>query len=1222
MFDLHPLLRLVAIPGSGRGYCVTGGRVRKGEVLLTESAFCAGELRNGGGDRAMVAQFMERVHADEIAAAAGAAAAAPAAAGGGGYTGGLKPTELTTSDGEIAPCGGNLLDKAPHSAAAAAAWVQRCLDNNVYQCRREPRQSALFLGVARFNHSCDPSALNDADRAVARVRALRDLADGEEVTMSYVPVGWDLAARAAALRGYGFRCRCARCARERACDPAFSTPCGECGAGVRSMVVLAAEDATGGGDVEDCTGGSGSAEADDSIGDDGGGEDPFAARAASPCTVCGSSSPFAAPGSPVAARHAGVLAASAAVQGVLAAWDPAKDERRRVCRQAETALLLAPFATHRATLRLHRGLVRLLQAGAQPRQDGGDGSSGNGGYYHRKTSGVVLEQLREIERLDKAHGGARHRDLHFLRRVARVKARCSAAAGGAGADAGSSDAGAGGGSDDSDTDDDDAGSDAGVLRQLRAHVTARWRALCLTHFGESAASSDGGTAATAAAAAAPASFLEWACAEEEEGEGAVRWVPIGTSGERLALLDGDDEISLSGYGIGDAGCAVLCSALAGGIEPALRSLDLESNRLSAAGGASLGAALAAGAAPLLAQLDLIGNDLGTAGACALAAALAPRTQQGGGGGGCCPLLAHLDFQGNGIGDAGCAALGAAFAAGAAPLLAHLYLTSNGIEDCSALAALFGGVSPPDDGAPGRRRRRCLVHLDLAQNLIEDCSCLFSTCNRGTEEAGGSGGGGGGQEDGGVAVASSLTHLDASWNCIDADGFEALRRALLGGLDNAKQPCAPTLGVLLMEGNALSDRQCAAFCAACKLKGADGGASPEIVRAGGAPPEGGEKGSGGVAAADADAAGDDDQKLRRCLQSLASGEAVNPRVSGAEELWQAAAAPVRGPPSAGAAADAPPTGSGSNTLSELLERDGFAVAPRLFERNGGGGAAGGGGMAALSATVDRLESAGWPPVFCFMCDVVWDIICGPLWDKMEALLGTDCVLEPSVFAWSLKRTGGGASGAGSSAGGAGGAGAGQLAQDRKTIGQSFGLPHRDYPASEALFADGPLAGAPKLLNAWIPLNDATPSNGCMHVVPREFDGMFARAEDPAHMRPAAEVRGGAVCKLRFGLHGARALPAPAGSLLLWYGNTIHWGGSCSRHAEAPPRKSIAMVFRRGDVAQLEGSNAGPPLTRAAARGMSPDARLSLVARSLLLYQQWHSLHAAAVPPAIYEVTSRW
>ena len=1211
MFDLHPLLRLITIPGSGRGYCVTGGRVRKGEVLVTEGAFCAGELRDGGGDRAMVAQFMERVHADETAAAAGAAA------GGGGYTGGLKPTELTTSDGEIAPCGGNLLDKAPHSAAAAAAWVQRCLDNNVYQCRREPRQSALFLGVARFNHSCDPSALNDADSAVARVRALRDLADGEEVTLSYVPVGWDLAARAAALRGYGFRCRCARCARERACDPAFSTPCGECGAGVRSMVVQAAEDATGGGDGEDdCTDdGSGSADADgSSIGDDGG-SDPFAARAASPCTACGSSSPFATPGSPVAARHAAVLAASAAVQGVLAAWDPAKDERRRVCRQAETALLLAPFATHRATLRLHRGLVRLLQAGAQQRRGGGGDGSGNGGYYHRKTSRVVLEQLREIERLDRAHGGARHRDLHFLRRVARMRERCSAAAaaaaaaGSAGADAGSSDAGAGGGSGDSGTDDDDAGSDAGVLRQLRAHVAARWRALCLTHFGESAAS-DGGTAATAAAAAAPASFLEWACAEEEEGEGAVRWVPIGTSGSRLALLDGDDEISLSGYGIGDAGCAVLCSAMAGGIEPALRSLDLESNRLSAVGGASLGAALAAGAAPLLAQLDLMGNDLGTGGACALAAALAPRIQQGGGGGGCCPLLAHLDFQGNGIGDAGCAALGAAFAAGAAPLLAHLYLTSNGIEDCSALAALFGGVPPPDDGAPGRRRRRCLVHLDLAQNLIEDCSCLFSTCNRGTEEGScGGGGGGGGQEDGGVAVASSLTHLDASWNCIDADGFEALRRALLGGVGGAKQPCAPALDALLMEGNALSDRQCAAFCAACKLKGADDGAAPEIVRAGGGPPEAGEEGSGGATAAGADA-GDDDQKLRRCLQSLASGEAVNPRVSGAEELWQAATAP----PSAGAAADAPPTGSGSDILSELLERDGFAVVPCLFERNGGGGAAGdGGGMAALSATVDRLESAGWPPVFCFMCDAVWDLICGPLWDKMEALLGTNCVLEPSVFAWSLKRTGGNPGGAG---------GAGQLAQDRKSIGQSFGLPHRDYPASEALFADGPLAGAPKLLNAWIPLNDATPSNGCMHVVPREFDGMFARAEDPAHMRPAAEVRGAAVCKLRFGLHGARALPAPAGSLLLWCGNTIHWGGSCSRHAEAPPRKSIAMVFRRGDVAQLEGSNAGPPLTRAAARGMSPDARLSLVARSLLLYQQWHSLHAAAVPPAIYEVTSRW
>ena len=64
----------------------------------------------------------------------------------------------------------------------------------------------------------------------------------------------------------------------------------------------------------------------------------------------------------------------------------------------------------------------------------------------------------------------------------------------------------------------------------------------------------------------------------------------------------------------------------------------------------------------------------------------------------------------------------------------------------------------------------------------------------------------------------------------------------------------------------------------------------------------------------------------------------------------------------------------------------------------------------------------------------------------------------------------------------------------------------------------------------------------------------------------------------------------------------------------------MVFRRGDVAQLEG--AGEPLTRAAARALSPDGRLALVASSLLLYQQWHSLHVGAVPPAIYETTSRW
>ena len=50
------------------------------------------------------------------------------------------------------------------------------------------------------------------------------------------------------------------------------------------------------------------------------------------------------------------------------------------------------------------------------------------------------------------------------------------------------------------------------------------------------------------------------------------------------------------------------------------------------------------------------------------------------------------------------------------------------------------------------------------------------------------------------------------------------------------------------------------------------------------------------------------------------------------------------------------------------------------------------------------------------------------------------------------------------------------------------------------------------------------------------------------------------KLRFPVHGARALPAPAGTVLCWNGCTVHWGSSCSKAAPVP-RKSLAMTFRR-------------------------------------------------------------
>ena len=88
--------------------------------------------------------------------------------------------------------------------------------------------------------------------------------------------------------------------------------------------------------------------------------------------------------------------------------------------------------------------------------------------------------------------------------------------------------------------------------------------------------------------------------------------------------------------------------------------------------------------------------------------------------------------------------------------------------------------------------------------------------------------------------------------------------------------------------------------------------------------------------------------------------------------------------------------------------------------------------------------------------------------------------------------------------------------------------------------------------WLPLVDITPNNGCMYVVPRAFDPDGGRGESAAET-PAFDRRG-AVALAR----------APAGSLMAWAGNVVHWGAACEARAAArgeTPRVSLAFVFRK-------------------------------------------------------------
>ena len=179
----------------------------------------------------------------------------------------------------------------------------------------------------------------------------------------------------------------------------------------------------------------------------------------------------------------------------------------------------------------------------------------------------------------------------------------------------------------------------------------------------------------------------------------------------------------------------------------------------------------------------------------------------------------------------------------------------------------------------------------------------------------------------------------------------------------------------------------------------------------------------------------------------------------------------------------------------------------------------------------------------MYDETWNLI-RSVWKKVESLLDGPCVLEPSFTAFLLNYH------------------KDQDPDQQRYVGTNFALPHRDYTYADSVFSNGD----PKKLSVWIPLNQVTTENGCMYVVPREFDGNFDKDGSYDHLQVLTEGGLKGQQFLHFPLNGIRPLPGEAGTLMCWYGNLIHWGSSCHKGGAADPRASIALVFQRSDVLQ--------------------------------------------------------
>jgi len=289
--------------------------------------------------------------------------------------------------------------------------------------------------------------------------------------------------------------------------------------------------------------------------------------------------------------------------------------------------------------------------------------------------------------------------------------------------------------------------------------------------------------------------------------------------------------------------------------------------------------------------------------------------------------------------------------------------------------------------------------------------------------------------------------------------------------------------------------------------------------------------------------------------------------GDASFWKELARGTPGACSGGSLALRPPPDAGERTqLVGELETQGYLVYT----------AADGTGALSTSAAdlrvlvrlmaVLRAHSLNLPPVFCFMYDATWTAVMG-MWAFAEAVLGAECVLEPSVAAFKLDHA--------------------QTRAGKRYAGNNFGRPHRDYSRAEALDENGKA----RVLSVWLPLNDVTLKNGCMYVVPRQKDTGYEQA-DQGNLAPDVP------------LDGVRALaPYAAGTLMAWNGNVVHWGSACEREGALDPRASLALVFRRADVPP---DPAAPPISRAEAGAMGTSERLRLVAKALGFFSAWYDV----------------
>ena len=187
------------------------------------------------------------------------------------------------------------------------------------------------------------------------------------------------------------------------------------------------------------------------------------------------------------------------------------------------------------------------------------------------------------------------------------------------------------------------------------------------------------------------------------------------------------------------------------------------------------------------------------------------------------------------------------------------------------------------------------------------------------------------------------------------------------------------------------------------------------------------------------------------------------------------------------------------------------------------------IGAMAEGVRRLAGHGWPSSFLLVYDEPW-LLALQVSRLVREATGNELIAD-----WAMFHVGGSAPGAGAA--------------------KSGWAPHRDRGGDGAAQHFRP-DGTPQYSTTWVPLTDATTTNSCLCVVPRQHDPGYHAGDGSVNPLQAVFSRASA-------FQAVRALPSPAGSVLHFSHRLLHWGSTAAGpraterrwvHPRPPPRGS--------------------------------------------------------------------